>query len=36
MMSKMHRSPEDCGEGSGIAIMCNGSRLFSDDALSLQ
>ncbi|CZH22534.1 Type I restriction enzyme EcoKI M protein [Legionella pneumophila] len=32
MMSKMHPSPEDGGEGSKIAIVFNGSPLFTGDA----
>lgn len=32
MMSKMHPSPENGGEGSKIAIIFNGSPLFSGDA----
>ena len=32
MMSKMHPAPEDGGEGSKIAIVFNGSPLFSGDA----
>lgn len=32
MMSKMHDAPEDGGEGSKIAIVFNGSPLFSGDA----
>lgn len=32
MMSKMHRSPDQGGEGSKIAIIFNGSPLFSGDA----
>ena len=32
MISKMHPSPEDGGEGSKIAIVFNGSPLFSGDA----
>lgn len=32
MMSKMHPSPADGGEGSKIAIVFNGSPLFSGDA----
>ncbi|MEP1520289.1 class I SAM-dependent DNA methyltransferase [Ascidiaceihabitans sp.] len=32
MISKMHASPDDGGEGSKIAIVFNGSPLFSGDA----
>lgn len=32
MISKMHSAPEDGGEGSKIAIVFNGSPLFSGDA----
>ncbi|MFO2857352.1 class I SAM-dependent DNA methyltransferase [Legionella pneumophila serogroup 1] len=32
MMSKMHPSPEEGGEGSKIAIVFNGSPLFTGDA----
>lgn len=32
MISKMHPSPDDNGEGSKIAIIFNGSPLFSGDA----
>jgi len=32
MMSKMHPSPEKGGEGSKIAVIFNGSPLFSGDA----
>ncbi len=32
MISKMHPAPEDGGEGSRIAIVFNGSPLFSGDA----
>ncbi|TXC68267.1 SAM-dependent DNA methyltransferase [Sphingorhabdus soli] len=32
MISKMHRTPEQGGEGSKIAIIFNGSPLFSGDA----
>jgi type I restriction enzyme M protein len=32
MMSKMHAAPDDGGEGSKIAIVFNGSPLFSGDA----
>lgn len=32
MMSKMHPAPQDGGEGSKIAIVFNGSPLFSGDA----
>lgn len=32
MISKMHPAPEDGGEGSKIAIVFNGSPLFSGDA----
>lgn len=32
MISKMHKSPEDGGEGSKIAIVLNGSPLFTGDA----
>lgn len=32
MISKMHRSPEDGGEGSKIAVIFNGSPLFGGDA----
>lgn len=32
MMSKMHPAPKDGGEGSKIAIVFNGSPLFSGDA----
>ncbi len=32
MMSKMHPSPEEGGDGSKIAIVFNGSPLFSGDA----
>lgn len=32
MMSKMHESPENGGEGSKIAIVFNGSPLFTGDA----
>jgi len=32
MISKMHKSPEDGGEGSKIAIIFNGSPLFTGDA----
>lgn len=32
MISKMHLSPEDGGDGSKIAIVFNGSPLFSGDA----
>lgn len=34
MISKMHRSPEQGGEGSKIAVIFNGSSLFSGDAAS--
>ncbi|KTD34683.1 putative type I restriction enzyme M protein [Legionella moravica] len=34
MMSKMHPSPEEGGEGSKIAIVFNGSPLFTGDAAS--
>ena len=32
MISKMHKSPDDGGEGSKIAIIFNGSPLFTGDA----
>ena len=32
MISKMHHAPEDGGEGSKIAVVFNGSPLFSGDA----
>lgn len=32
MISKMHRSPEEGGDGSKIAIVFNGSPLFTGDA----